>query len=131
LACVVTLAGCGGSDTRPEATITGQVLLDGSPLTAGSIRFTSTKTGESAYANLDGSGRYEVTFPEADVGSEYDVTVGAAIEEELDATAIAENPPEKVRSRIPRKYSDRTTSGLKTTIATEGENQFDVELRSR
>lgn len=132
LACWVLLAGCGGDDDdRPTATIIGQVTLDGAPLSSGSIQFTSPKTGESAYANLDSEGRYRVTFPKADVGSDYDVTVGRAVDENQDPTALAEDMPKPGPNPVPRKYSDRTTSGLKATIANPGENQFDVHLKSR
>jgi len=127
------LAGCGaGSDDhRPTATLSGVVTLDGNPLPAGSIQFTSTRTGETAYANLSSDGRYLIEMPAVDVGTEYDVTIGPPIEEDLDATALEENPPEKIRQLIPRKYSARTTSGLKVTIANAGANEFDFDLQSK
>ncbi|WP_146594569.1 carboxypeptidase-like regulatory domain-containing protein [Novipirellula galeiformis] len=132
VASLALLVGCGGDgDARQAATISGQVLLDGAPLSVGSIQLTSPKTGESASANLDSDGRYSVTFPKADVGADYEVTLGPPVEDDLDATALMENPPEKVRSLIPKKYTDRTTSGLKTTLEAAGENQFNVELLSR
>ncbi|QDS86469.1 hypothetical protein EC9_06310 [Rosistilla ulvae] len=130
LASLVLLVGCGDSDPRQPATISGQVLLDGTPLSSGNIQLTSPKTGESAAVNLDNDGRYSVTFPKADIGADYEVTIGPPQEEELDATALVENPPEKVVNLIPKKYSARTTSGLKTTLATAGENEFNVELTS-
>lgn len=130
-ACLVGLAGCGRAERRPPVTITGQVSLDGAPLSSGSIQFTSGKTGEAAYANLSSDGRYTVTFPAADVGAEYDVTVGPPIEENVDATAIAEKPQQAKPKLIPRKYSDRTSSGLKAKIDKAGDNQFDFQLKTR
>lgn len=121
-------AGCGGPTDRPQVRVTGVVTLDGAPLTFGSVQFTSTKTGETAYANLDDDGRYMVTFPEADLGVEYEVTVGQPVDDELDATALLENPPEATRNVIPRKYSSRATSGLTVLISDSGETQFDVNL---
>jgi len=125
----VLLAGCGGSGS--SATISGVVTLDGKPLPAGSVQFASTKSGQAAFANLEGDGRYSVVFPEADLGAEYEVTVGEPVDDDVDATAIAENPPEKTKRRIPQKYSDRTTSGLKVTIANPGETEFNIDLQSR
>ncbi len=125
---LIALAGCGDADVRPSASISGQILLDGVPLRDGSVQFTSPKTGETAYANLDGDGRYQVTFPRADVGAEYEVTVGVTVEEDLDPVAITRNRSKGPLTLVPRKYSDRTTSGLTATITTAGENQFDFEL---
>lgn len=128
--CLVVIAGCGGAGARPSASISGQVRLDGAPLSAGSIHFTSPKTGETAYANLDGNGRYRVTFPEADLGAEYEVAVRAPVDEDIDATALLENPQPRTETVIPQKYTDRTTSGLRAEIARAGENEFDFELQS-
>lgn len=128
---VFVSAGCGGGDERPSASIQGTVMLDGEPLSVGSVQFTSTKTGESAYANLDDTGRYLVKFPEADIGTEYQVTVGKPVEENVDANELAMNPPEPVKIRIPQRYWNRATSGLTTTISSAGENTFNIDLRSR
>ncbi len=130
-ACLTFLAGCKNANQRPAASISGRVTLDGAPLSAASIQFTSPKTGESAYANLDADGRYKVTFPQADLGADYEVSFGPPVDEDVDATALAENPQPRATSPIPKKYTERTTSGLKANVATAGDNTFDVQLLSR
>jgi len=124
--------GCGQSaDDRPPVEITGTVTLDGKPLMTGVIQFTSSQTGESAYSPLDAAGNYWLEFPNADVGAEYAVTISPPIDESGDALAAAENPAARQSSPIPRKYRDRTTSGLSVTIQQPGLNTFDFQLSSR
>ncbi|MCC9606587.1 hypothetical protein LOC68_17110 [Blastopirellula sp. JC732] len=122
------LLGCGGGSERPSATIQGVVTLEGKPLDQGSVHFTSPKTGESAYANLTGEGKYLVTFPYADIGQAYQVSIGKTVVDETDAHALAANPPAPMTVKIPAKYSERTTSGLSVTIETGGETQYDIAL---
>ena len=127
-ACLTLAAGCSDEAVRPPAAIAGIVTLGDEPLKSGSIQFTSPDTGESAYSNLDENGRYRVEFPAADVGALYEVTVGPAVEEDVDATAVAENPQPRTESQVPQKYRQRTTSGLSFRLASEGENTYDVAL---
>jgi len=124
--------GCsGGTDERPPIEITGTVTLDGKPLKDGSIHFTSPKTGETAYANLDGSGMYTISFPKADINSAYEVTIKPPVVEEQDAMALAEKPQKKTETKIPAKYSDRTTSGLTTKIEQEGTTEANFDIKSK
>jgi len=124
--------GCTGTtDSRPSVEISGTVTLNGSALQAGSIQFTSPKTGESAYSNLDASGHYSLSFPKADVGSEYEITVGPAVSENQDALSMAEKPQQKIKSLIPKKYFDRSSSGLTAKIEQTGKNEFNFDLKSK
>ncbi len=124
------VSGCGGNtDDRPEVTINGVVTLNGAALNEGSVHYRSTKTGESAYVNLTAGGKYSITFPKADIGSEYEVSIAPPVVE-------VENPLEqkkqpKVKNLVPKKYTDRTTSGLKVKIEKPGENNFDFDLKSK
>lgn len=124
-------AGCASeNEVRPPAVIAGAVTLDGEPLSSGSVQFTSPRTGESAFANLDGNGQYRVEFPAADVGATYDVTVGPEVNDNEDATAMLENNQAPAESPVPAKYRDRATSGLTFTLTADGENTFDIPLSS-
>ena len=59
LVAVLLAQGCSGDpNVRPSVEISGTVTLDGAPLQQASIQFTSSKSGESAYANLDENGNY-------------------------------------------------------------------------
>jgi len=126
--------GCSDSETRPEVAISGVVTLDTVPLTNGVIQFTSTKTGEGVVTNLDSEGRYSLTFPAAEIGSPYEVTVSQPADDSGDALAAAETPQKPRtggKSVIPRKYSDRTTSGLTATLEANGSREFQFSLTSR
>ncbi|WP_339734343.1 carboxypeptidase-like regulatory domain-containing protein [uncultured Gimesia sp.] len=126
------LVGCSGeADSRPAVEIKGTITLDGAPLQQASIQFTSPKTGESAYANLDADGNYSISFPKADIGAEYEISVTPPVVEEENAMALAEIPKEKTATKIPAKYSNRSTSGLKTIIKQAGSNEADFELKSK
>ncbi|QDV51286.1 carboxypeptidase-like regulatory domain-containing protein [Gimesia fumaroli] len=132
LSTIVLLTGCSGdTDSRPAVEIKGTVTLDGAPLKQASIQFTSPKTGESAYANLDQNGQYSITFPKADIGSAYEITITPPVVEEENAMALAEKPKEKTATKIPAKYSSRTTSGLKAKVEQAGANEANFELKSK
>ena len=132
LVCSLWGPGCSGDpNARPAVEISGNVTLDGAPLQEASIQFTSSKTGESAYTNLDENGHYSVTFSEADVGSAYEVTISPPIVDEENAMALAEQPQAKSTTKIPAKYSKRTTSGLIAQITEAGANQANFELKSK
>lgn len=126
------LSGCGSDpDSRPTVEIKGTVTMDGSPLQEASIQFTSPKTGESAYANLDENGKYSITFPKADIGSAYEITITPPVVEEENAMALAEQAQNKSTMKIPAKYSDRTTSGLSARVEQAGTNEANFELKSK
>lgn len=132
LVCSLWGQGCSGDpNARPAVEISGNVTLDGAPLQEASIQFTSSKTGESAYTNLDENGHYSVTFSEADVGSAYEVTISPPVVDEENAMALAEQPQAKATTKIPAKYSKRTTSGLIAQITEAGANQANFELKSK
>lgn len=128
---IFLLPGCGGEKSRPRAKVHGTIQLDGKPLSEGSVQFTSTKTGEAAFTNLTPDGKYTLEFAQIDLATPYDVTVQAMVDENLDAIAQLEKPAEKKKSPIPRKYSDRTTSGLKAESIVAGDNEFNFELVSK
>ncbi|QDT91799.1 carboxypeptidase-like regulatory domain-containing protein [Gimesia algae] len=128
----VFLSGCGSDlDSRPTVEIMGTVTMDGSPLQEASIQFTSPKTGESAYANLDKNGKYSITFPKADIGSAYEITITPPVVEEENAMALAEQSQNKSTTKIPAKYSDRTTSGLSARVEQAGTNEANFDLKSK
>ena len=127
---LVLLSGCGRTEIRPPGSFSGVVTLDEKPLESGSIQFTSLRSGEAAYCNLDTVGRYSVKFPEADLGTEYQVTVGQPIEEEVDAIDSLSKPVSKAKNSVPVRYGNRGTSGLSATLKLSGDNQNDFHLQS-
>tara|TARA_R110002095_G_scaffold197961_1_gene177269 strand:+ start:514 stop:951 length:438 start_codon:yes stop_codon:yes gene_type:complete len=121
-------SGCGGkTDDRPEVEISGVVTLNGAELNEGSVHIKSTKTGESAYVNLTAGGKYSITFPNADIDSEYEVSIAPPVVEE--ENPLEPNKQPKIKFSVPRKYTDFTTSGLSFKIEKSGENTFNIDLK--
>lgn len=125
------LPGCGESARQANAELIGTVTLDGAPVSEGSIQFASLKTGSSISGNLSPEGKFLLALPQADIGTEYEVTVGQPIANDQNAAAIAEKPVEKKRSLLPEKYADRATSGLKAKVVKAGVNEFNFDLHSK
>lgn len=101
------IAGCG--DGRPKRVpVSGQVLIDGKPLTLGFIRLTPNDT-RPACGEIGPDGRFSLkTFEPGDgaVLGSHKVSIVAI--EPLDAT--------RQRWHVPKKYTDPETSGLTTII---------------
>lgn len=126
-ATLVVAVGCGGPY---DATVSGVVTLDGTPLGRGQVAFYPTSAGPPGIGRIDESGRYEInTGREAGLPSgQYDVTV------------IANEPPEKSEGErggpppagkliTPAWYKTRQHSNLSVTVE-PGDNEIDLELSS-
>jgi len=125
MVCLVVV-GCQGRSSRPSAEIQGVVRMDGKPLEQASVHFTSPRTGESAYANVEPGGTYRIPFPEVDIGELYEVAVRKPILQVEYATDAPTSQPKT--THIPGKYADRRTSGLTFKIEEGGQQTFDIEL---
>ncbi len=101
------VAGCG--DDRPERVpVSGQVLIDGQPLTHGVVRVVP-EDSRMAVGEIGSDGRFTLTtFEEGDgaVAGTHAVEVYAA--EEID--------PSQIKWHAPKKYSRADASGLTITI---------------
>jgi hypothetical protein len=97
-----TAWGC--SDGRPaRVPVSGRVVIDGQPVTTGSIRF-SPESGRPAVSAISSDGRFELrTFEDGDgcVPGSHRVSV----------LAYKETPSE-VQWFVPKKYANPTQSGL-------------------
>lgn len=120
------LTGCQGRSSRPPADIHGVVRLDGKPLEQASVHFTSPRTGESAYANVEPGGIYRIPFPEVDIGELYEIAVRKPIVEVEYATDAPTSQPKT--TKIPDKYANRRSSGLTFKIESGGPQTFDIDL---
>ena len=99
--------------------VSGQVLIDGEPLTQGVIRLAPAGSRSSA-GSLDEQGRFTLGCYGLDDGAfigSHQVEVAAS--EVLSATEI--------RWHAPKKYADINTSGLTTEI-TEATDSLKIEL---
>jgi len=102
---LISLATIGCSDGRPERLlVTGQVLIDGAPLSYGYIRFVPKEMRPSG-GNLDEEGRFTLSCYEKNDGiipGEYRVEVNAA--ESISSS--------KKKWHAPKKYFSYKTSDL-------------------
>jgi hypothetical protein len=103
----VALIGC-GDGRPPRVPISGQVLIDGKPLTYGSVRFIPSDA-RASLAQLDSTGHFTLNCFDREDGAvlgKHRVSVMAA--EPLSRT--------KVLWHAPKKYAETSTSGLEQNI---------------
>jgi hypothetical protein len=103
---LLVLAGCGRSRT-PCVPVSGQVLLDGKPVSAGFIRLIPEK-GRPASGTLDADGRFRLATYEDGDGCILGTHTVVISEPASDAT--------KSPFPVPKKYTSLATSGYKVTI---------------
>ncbi len=122
---VALLCGCGGSD-HGLVDVSGQVLLDGQPLTTGSV-VTLPSQGRGAEGQIDSQGRF--TLSSGDLGQ--GATVGV---HHVAVVAVEEtegfSPEAPVKLLVPKKYTNPSTSGLKIDVQPGQDNDVTLELSS-
>ncbi len=104
---LVLAVGC--NDGRPaRVPVSGQVLIDGQPLTRGYVMFAPTDSRPSA-GQLDAEGRFKLTCYEPGDG---------AVTGHHKVAVISKEPinDETVRWHAPKKYADASSSGLEQEI---------------
>ena len=128
LLAAAAIAGCG----RHAARVTGDVTLDGRPLTSGVVSFTPVKPGPSAYGNVGADGRYALQTG-AETGldpGDYKVTVAAnATPEEAAKMGIKVGREGIMPLLTPAKYADISTTPLTVTVKSGGQD-VDLALES-
>ena len=118
--CVALLAFIGCSDGRPaRVAVSGQVLIDGQPLTLGNIKFVPDGARPSS-AKIESTGRFTLTCYDGEDG----VIPGT---HRAQISAVEVIGPNKVRWHAPQKYADFRTSELEFEI-TEPTEDLKVEL---
>lgn len=126
-AALITAMGCGGVY---DASVSGEVTLDGNLLPRGAIAFVPESTGPPAYAQIDSSGRYEVyTGKEPGLPSgNYEVTV---VSREPPANKHSElgGPPPPGTALTPLWYAMSQYTPLKFQVE-PGDNDIDLELNT-
>jgi hypothetical protein len=119
--------GCGGVY---DASVSGVVSLDGSPLPRGTVSYNPTQPGPASYGLIGSDGTYEVNTgrEEGLPSGEYTVTV-VAKEETVIEDPNSSLPPKPGKTITPPWYRSKKTSPLKMTVES-GTNQIDIELTS-
>jgi hypothetical protein len=98
-----------GCSDRPHIVpVSGQVLIDGEPLSYGFIRFSSGE-GRPALGRLDKEGRFRLTT--------YDSGDGAIVGSHRIAILTHEVTDTGIKWHAPRMYADYATSGLTQEIS--------------
>jgi len=112
-------AGCG--DGRPKVVpVSGQVLIDGEPLTHGFVRF-APPDSRVAIGRLDKDGHFRLTSFESGDGA---VTGQHRIAIKSHEPVAGSN---KIKWHAPRKYSNYSSSGLTQEI-TKATDSIVIEL---
>lgn len=120
--------GCGVSDRPAIAMVSGIVLLDGKPLSQGTVVFTP-EFGRAATGTIQADGRFVLTS--------YHPGDGASLGKHRVAVIAREQLPSDGgpigiragRSLIPDFYSDNAKSGLTFEVG-EGRNNCEIKLSS-
>jgi hypothetical protein len=98
-----------GCSDRPHIVpVSGQVLIDGQPLSYGFIRFSSGE-GRPALGRLDNEGRFRLTT--------YDSGDGAIVGLHRIAILTHQVTDTGIKWHAPRMYADYATSGLTQEIS--------------
>jgi hypothetical protein len=120
--------GCG----KHAASVSGDVTLDGKPLSTGVVNFTPAATGASAYANIGADGRYSLQTG-AEAGLEpgsYRVTVAAnATAEQAAAMGIRIGRDGIMPLLTPPRYADVSTTPLVVDVKA-GRQEIDLALEA-
>lgn len=141
LAILASCPGCG--ESKPSGTVTGQVTLDGEPVSAGNeIFFEQRSKGLIAAGVIQDEGKYALNYngsPHIPLG-DYVVFVGPpatnmsekefySLKQKVDAEfrSRGETPPPSPDWVLPTKYYQARTSPLRATIK-PGENVVDLTL---
>lgn len=141
LALVLSLMGCGGSETPPElpatAAFSGSIKLDGKPMNRGLVTFVSmTDKGLNATGVVDADGRYSMKISVGKqekagaVPGKYKVVISRFLKpngEPQDPSVPAEIPG---RESLPPLYSVPTASQLTAEVPAAG-GTADFELKSK
>jgi len=117
-------SGCGGIY---DASVTGKVTLEGSPVPRGTVSYNPVQQGPTAYGLIkeDGSYLVRVGREEGLPAGEYRVSVVA--NEESTPNKNPSLPPTPGKPITPRWYRSSKTSGLNATVSA-GANKIDLEL---
>jgi len=126
LIALAAVTGC-GKQTDESVPVSGRVLLDGKPLTTGTV-ITTPESGPGARGQIDRDGWF--TLATGDLGQGASVGVHrvavVAVEETKDFSPEA---PRKLL--VPQRYTNPTTSHLEIDVQPGQANEVVLELSSK
>lgn len=120
--CVVTFLSLTGCDSRPKRIhVSGQVLIDGKPLSVGDVKFVPEGARPSS-GKLDKDGRFTLTCYDGNDG----VVPG---HHRVQVSASEVSGEDKIQWHAPMKYASFRTSGLAADV-NEPTTSLLIELTS-
>lgn len=128
IAVVLSLSGC-GRNSGNFAEVKGKVLLDGKPLTIGSV-ITLPKQGRGARGTIDSAGEFSLSTADLGTGASVGTHHVAVVAVEQPDSANF-NPEAPVRSLIPQRYGHAETSGLIIEVPPQGVSDVVLELSTQ
>ena len=115
------VSGCAGGSDLPLGRVSGQVTLDGEPLSGASVKFTPVGDGRGSFGSTDASGMYSLEYT-------YEKS-GALVGEHLVVINSAEKDDESIKDPVvPEQYN--TKFELKADVK-PGKNRYDFKLNSQ
>jgi hypothetical protein len=121
----ILLLGCGKSSNL--ATVKGKVLLDGQPLTNGSI-MTIPVAGKGAKATIQSDGSFELHTNADSDGASLGVHKISVVAYDGIRTGPESPPPKLI---VPDRYTSPESSGLTIDVKASEENHPVLELSSK
>lgn len=135
------LAGCSSRDLPPLARAGGIVLYDDQPLAGATVSFlpdgSKGTQGRMAIGSTGADGRFVLRSFAADDGAivgfhRVVVTAMDSVPEEVPPDPEGRpRPPPSLKSRIPVRYNDPTTSGFVAEVKPGTGNEFEFRLTSK
>jgi len=110
--CLVFGAGGCGPDAEQRVPVAGTVLIDGQPLTSGTIRFVP-EVGRPASSAIMADGSFELASDSVNRVSALGIPRG---DYRVQVSALQVVDDETIRWNAPEMYADFRTSGLDVTI---------------
>lgn len=122
-----TWVGCGPSDPLNRQSVSGTVMVDGSPLKVGNISFQpQDRAGVPGGARID-AGKFTIAKEKGLPPGKYIVRINAAgAEQPLDPDAPPEAPPKPPLELIPPEYNVKSTQ---TVEVKQGNNVFNFDIK--
>ncbi|MEM8681179.1 MAG: hypothetical protein AAGF97_17670 [Planctomycetota bacterium] len=121
---LVMVTGCGGPY---DASVKGVLLLDGSPVSTGTVTFYPQGGGAPAYAQVQEDGSFVARTGDANGLPSGNYEVSVRVVERIEAEKLGDPP--RFKNLIPVRYKNPKTSGLAYELSS-GRNQIEVSLES-
>ncbi len=130
--CAIVSVGCSGAAGPVIGEVAGKVTLDGAPYGEGRVEMRDPVSSIVGGAELKPDGTFQIVTPEGGLrAGSYDVVVLPPPIPSLDPIEVAKGvKPPVDTSKIPVKYRDYKTSGVKATVV-KGANTVDVSMTSK